>query len=260
MALYCSSLASGSSGNAFLVKTDTTKVLIDAGLSLKKLRGLADALDESLDSLDGIIVTHEHGDHIKGVGICARKIGCPIIATQGTCEKMQKKLNGSEKVQIILNNQNFFIGDIHFKSFATLHDAADPIGLLAEHDGRRLGFATDLGMMSTQVREHLKGNHLLVLESNHDEKMLMENTKYTLSLKQRIKSNRGHLSNHTARVMLSMFLEKSLHTVMFAHLSSENNDHLKVEKLMSTLLEEKDAQDTRLIILQQDSPSGFVLV
>ena len=220
------SIASGSSGNCIYVGSYKTHLLVDAGISGKKVEFGLNSLDLTTGDLDGILVTHEHSDHIKGLGVVARKCGVPIYATQGTIRAMEN--SGSlgkmpeglyHEIQV---DKGFKLGDIDVHPFAISHDANEPSGYRFEQDGKKIAVATDLGKYDEYTVENLKDLNAVLLESNHDIHML-EVGPYPYYLKQRVLGDRGHLSNELSGRLLCDILHNNLQSVLLGHLSKENN-------------------------------------
>ncbi len=225
-------IASGSSGNCIFVGTDSTGVLVDAGVSGKRITtGLA-SLDRKPEELGGVLITHEHIDHIQGLGVLMRKYHVPVYATPGTieyilgCGKLGKL--DSTLFHFIHPDEEFMIGDVKVSPFRISHDAAEPVGYrLNETDSqgicrKAVAVATDLGCYDEYIVERLSGLDALVLEANHDVNML-EAGPYPYPLKRRILGQRGHLSNETAGHLLTDILHDNLKKVFLGHLSKENN-------------------------------------
>jgi len=214
-------LASGSKGNATYISDGQSAVLVDAGLSGKAIelrmreRGLVP------DGLSAIVVSHEHSDHIQGVGVLSRRYRLPVYIAQDTLEAAPQvgRLHRTHHFQC---GRDFAIGDIRIHPFSISHDAVDPAGFTFQMNGARIGIATDLGIATAMVREHLKECSLLVLEANHDPEMLI-NGPYPWPLKQRIKGRTGHLSNQESRSLLEEVQHERLTHVVLAHLSETNN-------------------------------------
>ena len=183
-------------------------------------------IDLSLRDMNGVLITHEHSDHVKGLGVVARKYGIPIYATAGTIEAIQgmKQLGKipEELFHEIKANRDFMINDILVKPFEISHDAAEPVGYRFEKGDKSIGIATDLGEYSDYTIDKLQGLDVLLLEANHDVHMLQVGA-YPYYLKQRILGKRGHLSNETSGQLLSRLLHDGLRAVLLGHLSKENN-------------------------------------
>jgi phosphoribosyl 1,2-cyclic phosphodiesterase len=217
-------LGSGSGGNSVFVQAGNTRVLVDAGFSGRAVADRLAIIGVEPDSIHAIVVTHEHGDHTSGIGVYARRHGTPIYMTERTREACAKLLRGSEVVVDYEPGRAFHIGDVRVEPFLTVHDAADPVGvaLVDECTGLRLGVATDLGRPTAQIRHALSDCDFLVLEANHDEVML-HTSQYPVSVKRRIASSHGHLSNQAAARLATELLHPRLAGVVLAHLSKECN-------------------------------------
>lgn len=225
-------LGSGSSGNAILATSNTTKILIDNGLSFKQLRLRSDEVGLSIDDLDAVFITHEHGDHVLGLGTLARRIGAPVFMTRGTYESLPPSLGALPNVVLFEAGDTIPIGNVQIESFSVAHDASDPVSYVVQAKGVRLGLATDMGHASTLVERRLSGCHGLVLESNYCPKML-RNGAYPIAVKQRISGRHGHLSNTDMCRLLGRLLHDALKLVVLVHISDENNT-LKLAHTMAT--------------------------
>ncbi len=239
------SICSGSSGNCIYVGDTGTHIMVDAGVSGKKMESGMNEIDLSLKDMDGILITHEHSDHVKGLGVVARKYGIPIYATAGTIAAIQdmKQLGQipKELFHEIKADRDFKINDILVRPFEISHDAAEPVGYRFEKGEKSIGIATDLGEYSDYTIDKLQGLDVLLLEANHDVHMLQVGA-YPYYLKQRILGKRGHLSNETSGQLLSRILHDGLKAVLLGHLSKENN------------YEELAYETVRLEITMADNP------
>ena len=220
------SIASGSSGNCIYVGNDNTHLLIDAGISRKRIEAGLSVLEIQGNELNGILITHEHVDHIQGLGVFSRKYEVPIYATKGTIEGI-KKCNGLGKMpeglfHEIQKDEPFALGDINITPFEISHDANEPTGYRMEDNNHAVAVATDLGKYDDYIVENLKNLNALVLEANHDIHML-EVGPYPYPLKRRVMGDKGHLSNELSGRLLCDILHKNLEYVILGHLSKENN-------------------------------------
>ena len=233
-------LGSGSGGNSIYVHAGNTRILVDAGFSAKAVAERLTLLEVDPDAIQAIVVTHEHGDHTNGVGVYARRHGTPLYMTEPTREACAKLLRGKERVQPYRVGRPFHVGDIRVEPFLTVHDAADPVGvaLVDECTGLRLGIATDLGRPTTQIRHALADCDFLVLEANHDEVML-HTSRYPVSVKRRIASSHGHLSNQAAARLAIELLHPRLAGIVLAHLSKECNRPELARQVVGQALERK---------------------
>ena len=222
---FCS-IASGSSGNCIYVGSDHTGLLVDVGISGKKITEGLKQIDRKPEELKGILITHEHSDHIKGLGVMARKYGIPVYATPGTIEAIfQCNSLGAMEHSLfheIHADEGFTIQDLEISPFRISHDAAQPVAYRIESGEKSMAIATDMGCYNDYIVEHLKGLDGLLLESNHDVNMLQVGS-YPYPLKQRILSSRGHLSNENAGRLLCEILHDNLKSIVLGHLSKENN-------------------------------------
>ena len=220
------SIASGSSGNCIYIGSGEHHILIDAGISGKRVEAGLKSLKISGGDLDGILITHEHSDHIRGLGVLARKYEIPIYATPGTAAAIREmenlgRLDEELFVEIQLNAP-FFIGDLEIFPFPVSHDAAEPAAYRVACGKKAMAVATDLGIYTEEIVDRLRGLDVLLLEANHDIHML-EVGGYPYYLKQRIAGDRGHLSNETAGKLLCQVLHDGMKAIVLGHLSKENN-------------------------------------
>lgn len=229
MAVSVSVIASGSRGNCALVASSSTRILVDAGLSgretFKRLHGLSERTEE----ISAILITHEHSDHVAGLQRLATKLNVPVFLTEGTHHAWNRAMRDEEgkvpelpKSEHFSAGRSFQVGDIEVSPFTIPHDAADPVGFTFRVEGMKIGFATDLGYMPVSVRNHLRGCHVLVMESNHDVEMLRSGP-YPWSVKQRVMSRVGHLSNDSLAEFFSNDYDGVAEYVVLAHLSEQNN-------------------------------------
>lgn len=249
-------LGSGSSGNAILVASKNAKVLIDNGLSYKQLRLRAEELGESLDGLQGVFVTHEHSDHVLGIGTLARRLNVPVYITERTYESLPQTVGALPDVRHFEAGDAIVLDGITLTSFSVCHDAIDPVGYVVEADGAKLGIASDLGRVSQLVRTRLQGAHALLLESNYCPQML-QNGSYPVMLQQRIRSHLGHLSNADMNSLLADLLHDGLQIVVLVHLSADNNTPELAFDMASRVLAEHGAQ---LHVAQRHKPTGVFTV
>lgn len=220
-------LGSGSKGNATYLSDGTTSILIDAGLSGAELQKRMESRGLEVEQLDGIIISHEHADHIKGVAVLSKKYAIPVYVTGKTEEAAEACF---EKVQDIINFEcgvGFNVNSLEIHPFSVSHDAVDTCGFTVSSNGIKVGTATDMGVVTFMVRENLKGCSLLILEANHDPDMLEEGP-YPDLLKERIRRREGHLSNIETKELLIDLKHDGLSHVILAHMSEQNNSLQKV--------------------------------
>jgi phosphoribosyl 1,2-cyclic phosphodiesterase len=248
-------LASGSTGNAAFLATDSTRILIDAGLSMLQLRKRLASIGEDLARVDAILVTHEHSDHIAGLPVLGRNRD--IRTTFWISRLTEPAIDWGEqrpsRVERFQAGASFAIGDIEVQSFSIPHDAADPVGFCFEAQGVQVGIATDLGYVPESVKFHLRRMDLLLLESNHDLDMLKVGP-YPWSVKQRVMSRVGHLSNMHVFDYLMQDLDSCTANVLLGHISEQNNHPAIVQMIADEALQ-KRGLSTRLSLAKQDTPS-----
>jgi phosphoribosyl 1,2-cyclic phosphodiesterase len=222
MSMRFSSLGSGSEGNALLVAVGRTQILMDCGFGLQDTLSRLARLGVSPGQLSGIVVTHEHGDHISGVARLARKYKLPVWLTHGTLHSQINAFADIDDIREIDPQLAFTIGDIEIIPYPVPHDAAEPVQFVFSDGMRRLGVLTDTGCSTAHIEQTLSGCHALVLECNHDTEMLM-NSDYPYSLKQRVGGRFGHLNNQEAAAILARLDVSRLQHLIAAHLSRRNN-------------------------------------
>lgn len=247
-------LGSGSSGNSILVEAGDVRVLVDAGFSGRDIERRLAAVGVAPDSLAGILITHDHGDHTRGMGVLARRFGLPIWITERTAVACRALLSGEETIRPYYPEQTFRLGRLEVRPFLTVHDAADPVAVTLRdvETGAKLGVATDLGRPTVSVRNALRDCHMLVLEANHDEVMLRIGP-YPWSVKQRIGSSHGHLSNRESAQLVRELYHEGLACVVLAHLSDSCNAPALAQEVVGVALE-KVRYDGPLVVARQDDP------
>jgi phosphoribosyl 1,2-cyclic phosphodiesterase len=229
MCVTVSMLASGSRGNCALVASARTRILVDVGISCRETFKRMKSLGEDAQSLSAILITHEHTDHVFGLATLARKLRIPVFmtgATHAAWSRAMRTVNGErpqlEKLERFESGHRFQVGDIEVKPFTIPHDAADPVGFTFRIEGSKVSIATDLGFLPMNVRDHLRGSDVLIMESNHDLEMLRGGS-YPWAVKQRVASNVGHLSNGKLADFFAGDYDNYAAFVVLAHLSQENN-------------------------------------
>lgn len=266
MALKFCSLASGSSGNSYLIFTEKTKVLLDAGLTGKYIiQGLGEC-GLQVEELDAIFLTHEHSDHVKSVSVIQKKSqGATVYASKGTIHAiLGSRLPSAwaHEAKIISHGQgNIAVGDISVTPFRLSHDAREPLGYTFEHKGRRISVVTDTGFISEEIFREIKEADLLVLEANHEKNMLLYGP-YPYNLKMRILGEEGHISNEDAANCLARVIYERENSrppmVAFAHLSGENNTPEMVKLTVENILFDSGyirGKDYEMNILSRDEIS-----
>ncbi len=262
---FCS-IASGSSGNCIYIGNGITHILVDAGVSGKRIEEGLNSIGVNPAELSGILITHEHSDHIQGAGVLVRKYGIPLYATAETFCAMKKGKSSVGKIEDALYRQILpetvcTIGELQVTPFSVSHDAANPVAYVLEADGKKIGMATDLGTYTEKTLDYLKDSAILYVESNHDVNMLMVGN-YPYYLKQRILGEQGHLSNEAAAELLCRLYHEKLEYVLLAHLSKENNyPDLAYETVRAELLQlTGEERLPKLSVAPRDIPSGIITI
>lgn len=259
------SIASGSSGNCIYVGSAKTNLLVDAGVSAKRIENGLNGIDILPDTLQGILITHEHSDHVSGLGILARRYHIPIYTTYETAYSIsQMKSLGDipqELFHFIRPDVAFQINDIMIEPFSTSHDASNPVCYTMQAEGHKVGVATDLGKYDAYIVSKLEDSDLLLIEANHDVNMLMVG-KYPYYLKQRILGDRGHLSNDTSADLISRLISPRLQNIFLAHLSKENNyEELAYETVCCELASRgTNFSANKVSVAHRDQPSQMVMI
>jgi phosphoribosyl 1,2-cyclic phosphodiesterase len=261
------SIASGSSGNCIYIGDDNTHILIDAGISKKRIEEGLNTIDLTLRDLDAVFVTHEHIDHIGGLGVLTRKCTAPVYATKGTLNGIFQtaSLGKLEKEQFVEIEENHpvVIGDITVDSMKISHDANQPVAYRFFRQEQKIAIATDLGTVTEENEEKLKGMDAILLEANHDVNMLQVGP-YPYYLKQRILGNTGHLSNENAGRLLSRIVHDDMKYICLGHLSKENNvpalayEAVRLEITMGD--NPYQASDFRIDVAKRNAPSQVVTI
>jgi phosphoribosyl 1,2-cyclic phosphodiesterase len=253
-------LASGSKGNSIIIRTSGTKILLDAGLSGKRISKSILELGLKESKLNALIVSHEHNDHVGGAGIICRKFNIPLFITELTYEAVKSRLgNIPAGIRYFEPGKSFSIGDIKVTPFSSSHDVVDGSNFTFEKVGckeRKLAVATDLGFSSRLLLNRFKRASTIILESNHDEEMLLRGP-YPFHLKQRVKSRQGHLSNEQAVAVISQVIHPGLKNLVLAHLSEQNNTPEIAKRVMEDYLKEVNYQ-LNLFISLQNKPTPIL--
>ncbi len=260
------SIASSSSGNCIYVGSDNTHILIDAGISGKRVKAGLNSIGVEPESIDAVLITHEHSDHIKGLGVISRKYNIPIYATEPTWRKIiSSKLTGTIDEMLfheITPDSKLKIKEIDVHPFSTSHDAVEPVCYTFTKKDKKISVATDLGCYDSYTKEHLKDSNILFIEANHDIEML-ENGSYPYYIKERILSDEGHLSNETSgRLISELFCEK-LQYILLGHLSRENNDPKVAGESVKKVLETCDnisMSGVELIVSKKEEITGLITI
>ena len=220
------SIASGSSGNCICVGNDKNHVMIDVGISGKRIEEGMNHYDLTTADCDGILITHEHSDHVGGLGVISRKYGLPIYTTEGTMEAILRCRSlgriDRELFHVIEPDRDFSVGELNVHPFRVSHDAADPVAYIVSDSKKRVGVVTDLGTYDDYIVENISGLNAILIEANHDVRMLQAG-RYPYPLKQRILGDHGHLSNENSGRLLASVLNDNICHIFLGHLSKENN-------------------------------------
>lgn len=259
MQLYYAPLFSGSSGNSVLVGDGETFLLVDAGVSCSRIMAELKAIGIDPARISAILVTHEHSDHVTGIGPFARRFGCDIYATQGTWSAMESKLGSldSSRRHVIGRDTDFYLNGLNIRVFPTPHDAAESAGyVISDRSSASFAVATDVGCVRSSWFDAVRGADAVLLESNYDDDMLMAGP-YPYELKHRIRSRNGHLSNSDAAgAALSLFRSGTRHVIL-GHLSKENNFPELALTCTRSVLKEAGLEEVRLSVAERDHNSGL---
>ena len=258
-------LGSGSAGNATLVVAGETRVLIDCGLSARETVRRLHAVGEDPSRLDAIVLTHEHGDHARGLAALTKMLDVPVYASTATLEacRLGEKLRQVRRGESLAAGQAFAIGDLTFQPFAIPHDAADPLAFTVEAAGIRMGLAVDLGYLDQVLADHFRRCDALILEANHEIEMLRTCSYYPWALKQRILGRQGHTSNTEMARFLREDFDGTAHHIILAHLSQNTNLPLLAKQAAVQALEERGplfsaGAEERVRVANYDGPSDWL--
>ncbi len=258
------SLYSGSSGNAIYIKGRNTHILVDAGLSGKKIEEAIASAGVSIHNVQAIVISHEHTDHIMGAGVLARRYGIPVYANRSTWDVMETGLNKLPPgcIRTFVTGEPFIIGDIEVHTFPTPHDAAEPVGFNFFCHKKKVTIVTDIGHMNKRLLDNLAGSDMILIESNHDIEMLKVG-RYPWPLKQRILGDSGHLCNEMAAKVVAYLASKGTQKFLLGHLSKENNfPELALQTVKNALYEKSivAGKDVYLGVAFRDRASEAISV
>ena len=253
-------LGSGSAGNCAYVETEETRILIDAGFSARQIRKRLGTIGRTPENLTGILVTHEHSDHIQGLLTLAEKLRIPIYCNRPTQEAIQYQASSRFEWRLFQTGSSFEVGDISVDTFTVPHDAQDPVGFLLRTPGGNIGILTDLGHTTRLVLERVRTADVILLEANHDVKLLQECPHRPWSLKQRILSRHGHLSNEAAADAAEQIMSSRLRHLYLGHLSRECNQPDIARRVMDERLKKIGANHVSLNLASQVTPSPTLIL
>jgi phosphoribosyl 1,2-cyclic phosphodiesterase len=254
MAIQFTVLGSGSGGNCAFLETPRTKLLIDAGFSGRQIAARLAGIGRAMEEIDAIILTHEHTDHTAGLNVLCNRSQLPLYCNRLTAEAIQHDLPKFKNWKIFPTGNSFEVGDLTISSFSIPHDASDPVGYVVLHEGVKIGFLTDLGHCTKMVVERMRAVNVLLLETNHDLKMLQDHPRRPWALKQRIASRHGHLSNVAAARAACDITTEGLRHVYLAHLSQECNRPELAFKEVRNALDQLGAAHVTAHLTSQESP------
>jgi phosphoribosyl 1,2-cyclic phosphodiesterase len=253
-------LASGSSGNSVYIESDKTRVLVDAGLSGQDIASRLNNIGVSPDSIGHVVITHEHSDHISGAGIFARRYNIPLYLHPRVRENSQNRLGRINQLFLFESDEAFDVGEMVFEPFSVSHDAVSPVGFCIHSNGNKIALTTDLGIATNLVVEKIKKSDILIIESNHDEELLIDGP-YPWYLKQRIRSNVGHLSNTQSNELLERVWHDGIKHVYLAHMSKVNNiPQIAYKSAIDTVkkITDSDKYTDIVHLTTQDEPTSLI--
>ena len=253
-------LGSGSGGNCAYLETDDTRLLIDAGFSARQIRQRLAAIERSPETLHGILITHEHSDHVQGLAVLCAKLEIPIYCNRLTKDAIERAWEARFDCRLFQTGAAFDVGDVHVETFSVPHDAQDPVGFCLRTAAGNLGFLTDLGHATRLVIERVRPANVLVLETNHDLRLLQDDTRRPWSVKQRILSRHGHLSNDAAAAVAAEVMSADLRHLYLGHLSRDCNRPELAHRAVSDRLRAIGASQVRVETTSQDAPSPTLVL
>jgi len=247
-------LGSGSSGNCAYLETDDVRILVDAGFSAKQIETRLASIGRSISDVQAIFLTHEHGDHVCGLPVLVKRHNIPVYCNRLTAEYLSAQMPGFQGWRQFEAGATMELGDLRINSFSVPHDAYDPVGFMFYHALGNIGFLTDLGYATKLVIERVRAARALVLEANHDLRLLQEDTKRPWSVKQRILSRHGHLSNEAAAEVAAEVVTDGMEDLYLGHLSADCNSPLQARTTVSSKLEERGRPFVRIRDTAPDKP------
>ncbi|MCP5491519.1 MAG: MBL fold metallo-hydrolase [Chlamydiales bacterium] len=251
-------LASGSKGNCLFLRSKQTRILIDAGIGVRRVQAELAKLGESLDTIDALLITHEHGDHVRSLEAIAKRGDIPVFANGDTAKAICEMMDQPPRFKIFSTGESFEYGDLKIHPFSIQHDTLDPVAFTIEFNQIKLGICADLGFVSSLVKNHLQGCHYLYIESNHDPEMVYASPRPNV-YKQRVLGRQGHLSNEACAELLKEIAHPELRRVYLAHLSSECNRPELAYEIAKNALESVNCA-CELFIAHQDRASEALIL
>lgn len=252
MSVQFTILGSGSNGNCAYLEAGSTRLLIDAGFSAKQIRERLAEIGRAPEGLTGILLTHEHTDHTNGLGTLCNKLAVPIYCNRLTKEAVEMQFKTKFDFRIFSTGASFDLGEVAIETFSVPHDAYDPVGFMLRTNGCNVGFLTDLGHATKLVMERVRSSNVLVLETNHDMKLLQDDLKRPWSVKQRIMSRHGHLCNEAAATLLQELVSADLRHVYLGHLSRDCNKPELAFRVVQDRLSQSGATHVSVYSTSQD--------
>ena len=254
-------LGSGSSGNCAVVRSSRTCLLVDAGLSAKQIVLRLEAVGVKLEELDGILLTHEHGDHTQGLEVLCRKHSLPLYCTPLTQEAIASGFTkGRPGWRLMQTGSAFEVEDLRVECFPVPHDAVDPVGFVLQDEDSKLAVLSDVGFVTNLIRDRLRGAHTIFVEANYDPQLLDADEKRPWSTKQRISGRHGHLSNDQAAELICSIAHQDLHQVVLGHLSDDCNDPDLARKKISAAVHGAGYADVTVLCAERHEPTPWMKV
>ena len=257
MGIKLSVLASGSKGNSLYLATDEVRLLVDAGLSAREIERRLETIGVSPNTLDAVIVTHEHIDHVRAVGTLSRRYKLPVYINKGTLAHLPQVIGSLREKEEFVAGHSFCLQDLTVHPFTISHDAVDPVGFTFVNGSVKIGLCTDLGAATRLVHRHLEGCRVLILEANHDVDML-RNGPYPWPVKQRVTSRLGHLSNEQSAEVVTEVFDENLGEVILAHVSETNNSSDLVLKTFVGMLDPHMRERLKITLASQHRPIDLI--
>ena len=254
MPVHLTILGSGSSGNCAYLETDEVRILIDAGFTLRQIRQRLATIGRAPENLTGVLVTHEHNDHVEGLAGLAKKLKIPVYCNRPTQDALERQLQSKFICRLFTTGDSFELGDLVVQTFTVPHDAHDPVGFLVQTPDGNVGILTDLGHATRLVLERVRRANVLLLEANHDVKLLQDCPHRPWSLKQRILSRHGHLSNEAAAEAAEQIVSADLRHLYLGHLSRECNRSELAYDAVNARLHKIGASHVRVELTHQKVP------